>query len=95
MSTKRLFIMVTNGPENAELATIPFVMATAAQASDVEVLMGFQGNGSMLMLKSMPGHVTAQGFPRLKELIDIYSKVSAMVGDLEIEENGVLIIKYC
>ena len=45
---RKLFIMATNGPENPELATIPFVMATAAQASDVDVVMGFQGNGSML-----------------------------------------------
>ncbi|HXK56708.1 MAG TPA: DsrE family protein [Gammaproteobacteria bacterium] len=69
---KRLFIMVTNGPENPELATIPFVMATAAQASDVEVVMGFQGNGSMLAVKCMADHVYAQGFPKLSELIAAY-----------------------
>ena len=69
---KKLFIMVTNGPENPELATIPFVMATAAQASDVEVVMGFQGNGSMLAIKCMADHVFAQGFPKLSELIDAY-----------------------
>ena len=69
---KKLFIMVTNGPENPELATIPFVMATAAQASDVEVVMGFQGNGSMLMIKCMSDHVFAQGFPKLSELIETY-----------------------
>lgn len=70
--SKKLFIMVTNGPENPELATIPFVMATAAQASDVEVVMGFQGNGSMLSVKCMAEHVYAQGFPKLSELIDTY-----------------------
>ena len=70
--TKRLFIMVTSGPENPEMATIPFVMATAAQASDVDVIMGFQGNGSMLMIKCMSEHVLASGFPKLSELIDLY-----------------------
>ena len=70
--SKKLFIMVTNGPENPELATIPFVMATAAQASDVEVTMGFQGNGSMLMIECMSDHVYAQGFPPLKDLIGTY-----------------------
>ena len=35
--------MVTTGPENPELATIPFVMVTAAQAGDIEVTMGFKG----------------------------------------------------
>ncbi len=66
---RKLFIMATNGPENPELATIPFVMATAAQASDVDVVMGFQGNGSMLAVKCMSDHVAANGFPKLSELI--------------------------
>jgi predicted peroxiredoxin len=68
----RLFIMVTNGPECPELATIPFVMATAAQASDVEVVMGFQGNGSMLAVQCIAEHVYAQGFPKLGELIGTF-----------------------
>jgi predicted peroxiredoxin len=69
---KKLVLMVTNGTENAELATIPFVMATTAQASDVDVLMGFQGNGVMLALKGMSDHVAAAGFPPLKDLMKIY-----------------------
>ena len=68
----KLVLMVTNGPENPELATIPFVMATAAQASNVEVLMGFQGNGVMLTVKGMVEHVAASGFPPLKDLVNIY-----------------------
>lgn len=71
---KKLFIMVTSGPENPEMCTIPFVMATTAQASDVDVVMGFQGNGSMLMIKRMADHVSAQGFPGLSELIDMYTE---------------------
>jgi predicted peroxiredoxin len=70
--------MATNGPENPELATIPFVMATAAQASDVEVAMGFQGNGSMLAVKCMsdlvPGtslSLTAKG--RVLDMINASS----------------------
>ena len=34
---EKLVIMVTHGPDEPELATIPFVMAGAAVASDVEV----------------------------------------------------------
>jgi len=58
---KKLFIMVTNGPENPE-PTIPFVMATAALASDVKVVMvmRFQGNGSMLAMRCMADHVFAR-----------------------------------
>ena len=70
--SKKLFIMVTNGPENPELATIPFVMATAAQAGDIEVVMGFQGNGSMLTVKCISDHVAASGFPKLSGLIETY-----------------------
>ena len=69
---KKIFIMVTKGPEDPEMATIPFVMATSAQASDVEVVMGFQGNGSMLATKCMPDHVAASGFPALSELVQTF-----------------------
>lgn len=68
----KLMLMCTHGPENPELSTIPFVMATAAQASDVDVVIGFQANGVMLVRKGCAEHVFAAGFPPLKELLDIY-----------------------
>ena len=46
---EKLVVMVTHGPEDPELATIPFAMAGAAVASDVEVVMGFQGEGCVLL----------------------------------------------
>jgi predicted peroxiredoxin len=60
-NNQKLVFMITHGPENPELATIPFVMAVTAQASDVDVLVGFQGNGVMLALKGMADHVAASG----------------------------------
>jgi uncharacterized protein len=69
---QKLVFMVTHGPENPELATIPFVMATTALASDIDVLMGFQGNGAFLPMKGMAERVAAQGFPPLKDLVNIY-----------------------
>jgi predicted peroxiredoxin len=77
----KLVILVTCGPEDAERATLPFVMATSAQASDVEVLMGFQGSGAWLALKSLVGHIQADGFPPLKDLMDAF-----------IEEGGKLYV---
>lgn len=68
----KLVIVCTHGPEDPERATIPFVVATAAQASDVEALLGFQGNGVMLVRKGCAEHVFAAGFPPLKELMDAY-----------------------
>jgi predicted peroxiredoxin len=76
MADKRskLVLMVTHGPEDPERATIPFVMATAAQASDVDVVMGFQGNGVLLTVRGMADHVAASGFPPLKDLLSAYSE---------------------
>lgn len=69
---EKLVIVCTHGPEDPERATIPFVLATAAQASDVEVTMGFQANAMLLVKKGCAEHVFAAGFPPLKELIDAY-----------------------
>ncbi len=69
---EKLAIVCTHGPEDPERATIPFVLATAAQASEVEVIMGFQVNGVMLAKKGCAEHVFASGFPPLKELMDAY-----------------------
>ncbi len=69
---QKLAIVCTHGPEDPERATIPFVLATAAQASDVEVIMGFQANGMLLAQKGIAEHIFAGGFPPLKELIDAY-----------------------
>ena len=68
----KLILMCTHGPEDPERATIPFVMATTAQASEVEVVLGFQANGVMLVADGIAQHVFAAGFPPLKELLDIY-----------------------
>lgn len=69
---EKLVLVCTHGPEDPERATIPFVVATAAQASDVEVILGFQVNGVMLVKKGCAEHVFAAGFPPLKELLDLY-----------------------
>ncbi|WP_345105738.1 hypothetical protein [Candidatus Villigracilis vicinus] len=39
------------------------MMATAAQASDVEVVLGFQANGVMFITKGIAEHVFASGLP--------------------------------
>lgn len=68
----KLILMCTHGPEDVERATIPFVMATAAQASEVDVLIGLQADGVMLAKKGIADAVCAPAFPPLKELLDIY-----------------------
>jgi predicted peroxiredoxin len=68
--TEKLVFMVTRGPAEAELATIPFVMAAAALASDVAVVMGFQGDAVELMKTGVAETVAAEGFPPLAKLLD-------------------------
>lgn len=70
--SKKLFILCTHGPEDAERALIPFVMATAAQASDVEVVMGFQAEGVKLASKKYAAQIAAPNFPPFADLVEAY-----------------------
>jgi predicted peroxiredoxin len=67
---EKLVFMVTHGPDHPEHATIPFVMAAAALASDVQVAMGFQADGVVLMQRGVAENVNADGFPPLAKLLD-------------------------
>jgi predicted peroxiredoxin len=69
-AAEKLVFMVTHGPAEPELATIPFVMAAAALASDVEVVMGFQGDGVELVRKGGAETVNAPEFPPLAKLLE-------------------------
>ena len=66
---EKLVILATHGPASPELATIPFVMACAALASDVPVVMGFQGDAVCLMHTGEAETVEAPGFPPLTQLV--------------------------
>jgi predicted peroxiredoxin len=67
--TEKLVFMATHGPDDVELATIPFVMAAAALASDVAVVMGFQGDAVRLVARGVADDVSAEGFPPLAKLL--------------------------
>jgi len=67
--TEKLVFMVTHGPDDPELATIPFVMAAAALASDVDVVMGFQADGVRLVATGVAADVQAPEFPPLAKLL--------------------------
>jgi predicted peroxiredoxin len=69
---EKLVIVCTHGPEDPERATLPFVVATAAQASDVNVVMGFQASGVLLAKKGIAEIISAPIFPPSKDLLDAY-----------------------
>lgn len=80
MSTpEKLVIVAMHGPEDPELATLPFVMAAGALASDVEVVMAFQSNGVNLVRKGEAEHVLASGFPPLAELMNSVKELGAQL----------------
>jgi len=66
---EKLVFMVTHGPDEPELATIPFVMAGAAVASDVDVVMGFQGEGCLLMKQGVAEAIEVPSFTPVRELL--------------------------
>jgi predicted peroxiredoxin len=72
---EKLVIMATHGPEDPERATIPFVMACAALASDVAVVMGFQADGVCLVHQGEAETVQAREFPPLAKLIDDFREL--------------------
>jgi predicted peroxiredoxin len=72
---EKLLFMITHGPDHPEHATVPFVMAVAALASDVEVVIGLQAGGVELAAKGRADSVAADGFPPLAKLMSDYREL--------------------
>jgi len=66
---KKVVVIVTHGPENKELATIPFMMANAALTVDMEAVVILQGSGVLLAQNGVYDHVFAPGLPVLEDLL--------------------------
>ncbi|MGD0320614.1 MAG: DsrE family protein [Acidimicrobiales bacterium] len=77
--TEKLVIMVTHGPGEPELATLPFVMAAAGVASDIDVVMGFQGAGCELVKKGVAETVKV---PELTPIDDLLPMIQELGGKL-------------
>lgn len=76
---EKLVIMVTHGPDEPELATVPFAMAGAAVASDIEVVMGFQAEGCLLVQKGVAETVQAPEFTPISELLPTIQDMGAKI----------------
>lgn len=72
---EKLVIISTVGPENPEKSSLPFVVATAAQATDVKVSIIMQSNAVTLAKKGEAEKVNAVGFMPLKQLLDTYAEM--------------------
>ena len=69
MAGKNLVVIATHGDEDPERATIPFVMANAALASETGASVILQASGVNLAVKRYTKHVRAETFPPLTDLI--------------------------
>ena len=76
---EKLVVMVTHGTADPEIATIPFAMARAAVASDVEVVMGFQGEGCELVRKGIAETVHADEFAPLGDLLETIKEMGGQL----------------
>lgn len=72
MAKEKIVYISTNGPENPEKASLPFVLANAAMVMEVETLVALQGPAVFLAKKGMLEHVHAAGFSPLKDLVEAF-----------------------
>ena len=70
--TEKIVIIATHGVEDPERACLPFVVADAALAMDVQAVVILQGTAVTLAKKGCYEHVFAAGLPPLKDLVDSF-----------------------
>jgi len=66
---EKIVYVVTHAGEDPERASLPFVLANAAQAMEVEVVVALQGCGVYLAKKGYLDTVLAPGLAPLKDLV--------------------------
>jgi predicted peroxiredoxin len=71
---EKIVIIATHGGEDPDRATLPFVVANAAQAMDTKAVVILQGYAVTLATAGCYEHVFAPNMPPLKELVDSYVK---------------------
>ncbi len=77
---EKIVYISTNGAENPEKASLPFVLANAAMVMEVETLVVLQGAAVFLAKKGCLQHVHAAGFAPLKELVESFFEQGGRLG---------------
>jgi uncharacterized protein involved in oxidation of intracellular sulfur len=73
----KILYIGTHGGEDSEKASMPFVMACAALAMDIEATVCLQGNGVYLAQKGYTDTVLpGGGFPHIKELLKTFLELN-------------------
>jgi predicted peroxiredoxin len=76
---EKIVIFAKHGGEDAEKATLPFVVGNAALAMDVKVTMILQASGVTLAAKGFYEHIFALGFDPLKKLVDSFLELGGTI----------------
>ena len=72
-------VSLTCGKDNTDKATVAFVVANAAAASDKETLVFLNIEGVRLSQKGYADSIHEEGFAPLKELIDNFVKAGGKI----------------
>ena len=79
MEKEKLVIISTVGTENPEKATLPFVLATACQSLEADVVMFLQSSAVVLAKKGEAENVKADGLAPLKDLLDTFMEMGGTI----------------
>jgi uncharacterized protein len=80
--TEKIMYFATHADDDPEKAAMPFVMASAALAMDMEAVVILQGQGVYLAKQGYADNVlTGGGFPPMRKLLDDFM---ALGGDLRV-----------
>jgi predicted peroxiredoxin len=69
-TTEKIVYMATKGPENPEMALMPFVHAVGAQTMDVQAVIFLLGNASFIAKRGFAEQVRVGDLPPLGELLN-------------------------
>ena len=71
-TAEKIIYVTTNGPESPEKATLPFKLANAGLALDLDVLMALQGPAVYLAMPGMISHVPDTNTSSLKQMLEVF-----------------------
>ncbi len=99
--SKKILIIINNGPEDPNRATVPFLTAKALTEKGNEVFVWLYNNAVYLMQDGTPEYVQAPGLPPFEDLllfledkIPIFIGVSCAIGRGLCNEKGEPIVKF-
>jgi len=79
MAKEKLLIIATHAADDPERATIPFVLANAAMATEMSVTIVLQAEGVRLGVIDQAKRINADAFPPLQNLMNDFSSLGGVL----------------